>query len=640
MSLIKQLWIAIFVVMTLAFGSSLVVSTLSARHYLSQQVSLKNVDNATSLALALSQMPKDPVTVELQVAAQFDTGHYRLIRLADPHGQVIVERGNDGDAIGAPEWFARLVPIETHPGIAQVQDGWRQYGTLSLESHTRYAYQSLWEGTLLLLVWFVAGAAITGIAGTLLLKYITRPLGRVVEQAEAIGGRRFVTTEEPNTTEFRSVVRAMNALSERVHAMLAEESRRLEQLRRQSQCDELTGLANRTHFLNLLDAALTRDDAESGGTLAIVRLRDLAGINRQLGRQDTDRLLRDIAQALQTLAEAHSGWEAGRLNGSDFTLLAGGAADADAVGAELGAALHPLQDQWQARIAVALPTGLSAYKPSEGRGALLARIDGALAAAEQAGERALQVAPATGEAPVHASLADWRRALDAALVRDGVQLALYPAVATDGSLLHFEAPMRLRLDGEWQRAGYFMPWAARLGMMGRLDAAVVRAALDRIAQEGQPIGINLSPEALCDANFRTELFTILQERPALTARLWIEVPEYGVLRHLAEFRALCLALRPLDCKLGIEHVGHRVDRIGDLHDLGLDYIKVDASMVRGIDTDTGNQNFVRGLCVVAHAIGLVVIAEGVGSDAERNTLATLGLDGATGPGVEWPGKDS
>ena len=92
MSLIKQLWIAIALVMTFAFGGSMVVSVLSARHYLEQQLQVKNIDNATSLALSLSQLPKDPVTVELQVAAQFDVGHYRFIRIVSPTGETLVER--------------------------------------------------------------------------------------------------------------------------------------------------------------------------------------------------------------------------------------------------------------------------------------------------------------------------------------------------------------------------------------------------------------------------------------------------------------------------------------------------------------------------------------------------------------------
>jgi len=157
-------------------------------------------------------------------------------------------------SVSAPRGGSPLIPIRAQPGIAQVQDGWRQFGTLTLESHSRYAYESLWHGTLQLLAWFVAGAVLTGLVGTVLVKHVTHPLGRVVDQAEAIGERRFITTEEPSTSEFRSVVRAMNALSERVRTMLADESRRLEALRRQAHHDELTGLVNRSHFLNLVDA--------------------------------------------------------------------------------------------------------------------------------------------------------------------------------------------------------------------------------------------------------------------------------------------------------------------------------------------------------------------------------------------------
>ncbi len=633
MSLIKQLWIAIAVVMSLSFGGSLVVSTLSARHYLEQQMLVKNLDNATSLALSLSQMPKDPVTVELQVAAQFDAGHYRLIRLTDPRGELIVERAYEGGAVGAPEWFARLVPIDTQAGVAQVQDGWRQYGTLSLESHTRYAYESLWSGTLMLLAWFVAGGALTGLAGTLLIKYITRPLGRVVAQAEAIGGRRFVTTEEPRTAEFRSVVRAMNTLSDRVRSMLNEEARRLEQLRRLHQHDELTGLLNRTQFLNQLDTALTRDDAQSGGMLAIARLGELEQLNRLLGRPQADRLLQEIGACFQAVAEAHEAWEAGRLNGTDFALLACGAAEVDEICARLRAGLDGIMDAWAAQAALRLPLGATPLASGEARAHLLARVDGALAAAEQQGERALRLAAADTEPPAHTDLADWRQALLTALDTEGVQLGAYPVVATDGRILHFEAPMRLHVDGRWQNAGYFMPWAARLGLMARLDTAVLQAALRQVGEAEHALGINLSVESLRDAAFRSELFASLQSAPAAATRLWIEVPEYGVLHHQAEFRALCLALKPLGCKVGIEHVGRQFGRIGDLHDLGLDYLKIDASMVRGIEGDAGNQNVLRGLCVVAHAIGLTVIAEGVCSNDEIDTLTALGVDGMTGPGV-------
>jgi len=92
-------------------------------------------------------------------------------------------------------------------------------------------------------------------------------------------------------------------------------------------------------------------------------------------------------------------------------------------------------------------------------------------------------------------------------------------------------------------------------------------------------------------------------------------------------------MRPLGCRLGIEHFGRQFSEIGRLHGIGLDYLKVDGSFIRAIDTHTGNQTFIKGLCSIAHNIGLTVIAEGVQTVEELAILPELGFDGATGPAV-------
>lgn len=633
MSLIRQLWIAIGVVMSLSLGGSLVVSTLSARHYLEQQLHVKNLDNATALALSLTQMPKDPVMVELLIAAQFDAGHYRLIRLIAPGGRVIVEREFVDPVPGAPRWFTRLIPIEAAAGIAQVQDGWRQFGTLTLESHSRYAYQALWQGMLQLLAWFVVGGAVLGVIGTLVVKRIMQPLDGVVEQAEAMGARRFITAPEPSTREFRSVVRAMNALAGRVRAMLSEESERLETLRRETQHDPLTGLLNRGPFLDRLDSALARDDAAASGVLLIARVGELAELNHRLGHQAADRLLQGLARCLTEIAAPRGDWAAGRLNGTDLALLATGLQPLPRLAEDLARALHQAADAAAPAARVAIALGAGGYAAGERHSAVLARVDAALAAAEQAGERALRLAPRPDAPSAGADLEDWRIALLAGLDGEGVRLGRYAVVGNDGGLLHQEAPARLKLHGEWQTAGHFVPWAARLGLMPRVDAAVARTALEAIRSEGVPLGINLSPESLLDAEFRTALQGALRAAPEQARRLWIELPEHGALDHLVEFRAWCQALRPLGCRLGIEHVGLRFARVADLHDLGLDYVKTDAALTRGIDRNSGNQAFLRGLCTLAHSIGLLVIAEGVSNADERRRLPELGVDGMTGPAV-------
>ena len=110
MSLTKQLWLAILVTMLLFLVGSIIISTLSATRYLEQELRVKNMDNASSLALSMTQLEKDPVLIELMLAAQFDTGHYEHIRLTDPDGEVIVDRRQSGEPYEGqvPAWFGNL----------------------------------------------------------------------------------------------------------------------------------------------------------------------------------------------------------------------------------------------------------------------------------------------------------------------------------------------------------------------------------------------------------------------------------------------------------------------------------------------------------------------------------------------------
>ena len=89
----------------------------------------------------------------------------------------------------------------------------------------------------------------------------------------------------------------------------------------------------------------------------------------------------------------------------------------------------------------------------------------------------------------------------------------------------------------------------------------------------------------------------------------------------------------MNCRVGIEHVGHQLSKMGQLHDLGLDYVKIDAAFVHDIDSDEANQTLLRSLCTIVHSIGLVAIAEGVRNRDEWDALKRLGVDGATGPAV-------
>ena len=637
MSLVKQLWIAIALVMAAAFGVSLIVSVLSARHYLEQQLQLKNIDNATALALSLTQLDKDPVTVELQVAAQFDVGHYRFIRITSPTGQTVVEKIYEGRLEGAPEWFARLIPIHAEPGRALIQDGWKQFGSLTLASHDQYAYKSLWDGTLTLLLWFVLASLATGVLGRLALRVITRPLSNVVSQAESIVQRRFLTIAEPRTRELRAVTHAMNDMVDRLKGMFAEEALRLQALSQKINHDAITGLSSRDYLMSNLRSILSGEQFSSSGSLVMVRLTQLHDINAKLGHQRADELLKQLGQVLYDSGNGRLGQRAGRMKGDEFAIICptfdSPAAAAQDIHARLTQDWLP---HWEMDLPDLFHVAAVRYHRHQSLGDLFTRADQALAQAQAKGPNNWH-AVEDGSSQLTMPAEQWRTLLSEAVQGARLSLHFYPVVTTTGgAALHQEAVVRLRLDapGELLGAGDFMPMASTLGLSAAIDLTVVQLALAHLPNSTGEVAVNLSAESIEDFGFRNALRSLLQGQPALCQRLLFEVPEYGVFHHFEAFCDLARLLKAQGCRVGIEYFDQRFAQSGQLADLGLDYIKVHPSYAHGIGSNEGNQELLRGLCTMAHVLGIAVIALGVEQANDLPLLSRLGFDGVTGPGVK------
>lgn len=635
MSMYRQLWLAILSSMLLALIGSLLASTLSARTYLAEQLSMKNTDNAAALALSLSQQNPDAVIVELAVAALYDSGHYELIRVTDPRGQVIVERKADTVEQDAPGWFVRLLPIEASPGHAQISNGWKQFGDIELISHSRFAYQSLWNSVLQMIIALTLSGVIAGYMGHLILSRLRRPLREVIHQARAITDRRFITIDEPKVPELKHLARAMNATVARLKTMFEEEANRLESVRREANYDPLTGLSNRSFFMGRLQAQLSSEEGDSGALL-LIRVAQLTDINKRLGRAATDDMLRRYGVIISSIVKKIDGAHTARLNGADFAVVL----PPQSANGQANLLLHALQSEGAAFVesGPAVLLALAPFEHGEEMGSLLARTDAALAAAEAEGGTSVQISAPKSDTREPQSAGEWEKTLVSALEHGWVRLIDFPVADFSSRLVHRECPLRLRFeeDGEWQPAGRFLPVAERLKLTARLDLAAIGLGLAKLQADASLPGlaINLSASSLQHEEFFTSLKTLLKQHKREAPKLWLEVAESGAFREWDHFRALSALLKPFSCKLGIEHFGRHFSQIGLLHDLGLDYLKVDASFIRDLNQNPGNQAFLQGLRSISRNIGLLVYAEGVASAEELAALAEIGFDGATGPAVK------
>ena len=635
MSMYRQLWIALIIGTLLALAGALLANTLSARSYLQTQLEMKNIDNATVLAQSLSQRAVDPVELELSIAALFDGGHYDAITLVDPRGKVLVERRAGAEKSAVPSWFSALLPIRPAPGTAHITSGWKQVGLLTVVSRSQFAYQTLWRSTLQMIAALAFAGLIAGYLATLILRRLKRPLDAVVEQARAIAERRFVTTPESNVPELRQLTVAMNSTVVLLKSLFADEAERLEAIRREANTDALTGLANRHHFMEQMNEALAVEDG-ARGSLVLLRLSQLAELNRQMGHKATDQLLVAIGALVDGQAQHGADGFAARLNGSDFALVLRGA-EPHAVAQQL---LDAVTGEIAARSSLdpAVFVGIGKIQYGLNLGALLSQVDTALAAAEAQGTSAVREELPLNIAEAPRSAGEWARLIERSLEQRWVRVASFPVADLNGRVVHRESALRLMFGGEWFPAARFLPIAERLGLTTRLDLVAVTLGLDELARDPALPGlaVNLSARSVQDPRFRQQVLDLIAARAAVASRLWLEVPETGVFAQLDAFRVFCHSLRASGCKLGIEHFGRHFKQIGLLHDMALDYVKVDGSFVRDINANGGNQIFLRGLCSIVHKMGLQVYAEGVSDAAELGALGALGFDGATGPAVQDP----
>lgn len=642
MSLSRQLWLAVIFVTLINFIGSFAVSMFSIRSYIEQQLHQKNIDGATSLALAISQLNKDPITVGLQISALFDTGQYEAISITAPDGSIIDERIQEPVSASAPDWFMDLLPISVEAGRAQATDNGMHFGVIKVASQSRLGYGMLWDQAGTLMIWYLMASVLAALIGVLILHAIKKPLSAMAAQAQAITNRNFLTISEPRIPELRSIAQATNDLIRRLHNRKLEESSRLADLNERMNLDPVTGLATREYFMSrlreMIENKADAPDEVQSGVLFLVRLDKLKQINQKLGRIETDKLLVRAGSLLSHIGETPDGESSGqlaaRMNGSDFMLAVPGVDDSRAVANRIvlkfTALLSPIGDE----ITNICHIGAVCYRRGDELRELLASADAALAAAEGTG-RTTAPTPGPQGSPA-ANIGDWRHIFNDAFNEDRFKLALYPVVGRAGELLHREAAVRMQAqhNGGWLDAADFIAIAVRLNLTGMLDLTVIRHALEHLRSFPDDLAINLSVETIADWGFRNKLAELLRRDADSSPRIWFEVTEYDAFRKFEAFQGFCDTFKEIGCRIGVDHVGHSAGELEKLAALGLDYFKVDASLVHRINQNRENQRRLKGLCVLAQRTGIKVIACGVQTEAEQKALVKLGLDGLTGAGIE------
>jgi len=169
---------------------------------------------------------------------------------------------------------------------------------------------------------------------------------------------------------------------------------------------------------------------------------------------------------------------------------------------------------------------------------------------------------------------------------------------------------------------------------GRAIRAKVAAAVEAPESPGVKLFVNLHSADLND----DELYSADAPLSKIANRVVLEVTERASLYGVKNVSGCVARLKALGFQMAVDDLGAGYAGLTSFTQLEPEVAKLDMSLVRGIDVDSRRQSIVRSMKSLCDELGMMVIAEGVETAAERDTLADLGCDLLQGYLFAKPGR--
>ena len=427
--------------------------------------------------------------------------------------------------------------------------------------------------------------------------------------------------------------------------LLAQRAQR-EQLHRQQRKlsrlahrDSLTGLPNRRRLQRLLPRLLLK--AGRGGSLLALLYLDLdhfKNVNDSFGHGCGDRLLAAVAQRLRAAAPNHL---VVRMGGDEFVVVVSGLQDAEvasSMAVDIRAELATPLKVDQVSLSISSSIGISLY-PRDGTDPeqLLKHADIALNHAKDSGRGNHQFYTPEMNARLAERLG-LERALRDALNRGELAVQYQPCFDLQTQRpVSLEALLRWRAqDGHYIPPSRFIPIAEQSDLIIELGEWVLRnvcyqlAAWQREHLPLLPVSVNISVRQFERTPLASLAAGYAQDLGIDANLLHYEITESAVMASSPKHLALLQALRTLGSRILIDDFGTGYSNLSYLKHLPIDTLKIDRAFVRDMAIDRNDAAIVRAIVGVAKSLGLTLVAEGIESAEQLESLRRLGCEHGQG----------
>ena len=407
-------------------------------------------------------------------------------------------------------------------------------------------------------------------------------------------------------------------------------ARSLRQVDFLAQYDPLTGLLNRSGFIQAAKDLIESEDAAGAVATLCLDIDNFKGINERRSHKGGDVFLRHVGQVIRNMLE--SGDVAARLSGDEFVILTRCAqpeAAEDLAQRLMLAVARPVEIDG-ATVTGTVSIGVYVAADDLPLETHLQCADLALFQAKYEGRNCHRVFSASLEKQL-ARRRYLETAIAGGLAENRFFLVYQPLLnRKDGSCAGFEALLRLRdADGKVIAPSDFIPVAESMDLIDGIGSWVLETAMRTAVgwPEPQFVSVNLSVDQFRSGMLVERVRSLLSETGLPAVRLELEVTESIFITDAENVGGQLGQLRSMGVSIAMDDFGTGYSSLGYLWQFGFDKLKIDRSFVEGINQDYSRARDILGTIVtLGHQLDMKVTAEGIETRTQADLLSELDCD--------------
>ncbi|PCI54666.1 MAG: GGDEF domain-containing protein [Gammaproteobacteria bacterium] len=408
-----------------------------------------------------------------------------------------------------------------------------------------------------------------------------------------------------------------------------------EKIYRQAHFDLLTGIANRSFFMDKLSLAVHTLNDNEKSALLFMDLDLFKEINDVHGHNFGDELLIKASCRLQALIKSTD--IVARVSGDGFAILLNNVVSNEIIDNIIARVFAGFREPFvihDTSIRCTLSMGVISFSDdSDDASTLIKKAEHAMCHAKDNGRNSFSYFTQNMQNKVHRQLF-LKKALSAALTSNSLSVVFQPIVAIKEQKINkFEALVRWKNEGQWISPEEFIPIAEEFSLIKPLGEFVLDEACRQLkilkSQGYNDIVFNVNRsvyEIPLNKSENDQWLMVIKQHGLKPSDICFELTESALAPDKRNNEGLFNQLRIAGCTIALDDFGTGYSSLSYLRRIPVDYIKIDQSFIREMSTNKDDNILVSTIIAMSKSLGKKVVAEGVETKEQLQQLTELGCD--------------